>query len=110
MEDLKRIINEIIEDKNTMHGTSYQETLKEIKKTIEEIEKEYQEQEQEERREKILYINSIYDEYLQKIEKRGLSYGELSYIENLSVEELEELENEILKELEKLEKEAKKAD
>ena len=70
---------------------------------------EYQEG-SEERQEKIFYINSIYDEYLQKTEKRGLSYGELSYIENLNAEELEELENEIQKELEKLEKEAKKAD
>lgn len=63
---------------------------------------EYQEV-SEERQEKIFYINSIYDEYLQKTEKRGLSYGELSYIENLNDEELEELENEILKELEKME-------
>ena len=70
---------------------------------------EYQEG-SEERQEKIFYINSIYDEYLQKTEKRGLSYGEQSYIENLNDEELEELENEIQKELEKLEKEAKKAD
>lgn len=66
---------------------------------------EYQE-ELEERQEKIFYINSIYDEYLQKTEKRGLSYGELAYIEGLNDKELEELENEILKELEKEEKKA----
>lgn len=53
-------------------------------------------------KEKIFYINSIYDEYLQKTEKRGLSWGELAYIEGLNDKELEELENEILKELEKM--------
>ena len=60
----------------------------------------------EEKQERLIYLESLYDEYLQKTEKRGLSYGELSYIENLSDKELEELESEILKELEKEEKKA----
>ena len=44
---------------------------------------------------------SRYDDYLMATEKRGISYGEIAYIEGLSREELdefcEELENEIEK-------------
>ena len=43
-----------------------------------------------------LYIQNKYDEYLMKTENRGMSYGELAYIQNLSEEELKELEEEIV--------------
>ena len=46
-----------------------------------------------------LYIQNKYDEYLMKTENRGMSYGELAYIQNLSEEELKELEEELDKEL-----------
>ena len=48
----------------------------------------------------ILEVQNKYDEYLMKTEKRGASYGELVYIQNLNEKELEELEEEIYKELE----------
>ena len=48
----------------------------------------------------ILYVQNKYDEYLMKTEKRGASYGELAYIQNLNEKELEELEEEICEELE----------
>lgn len=42
-----------------------------------------------------------YDDYLMATEKRGISYGEIAYIQNMTREELdefcEELENEIEK-------------
>ena len=40
-----------------------------------------------------------YDEYLMKTEKRGISYGEIAYIEGLKKKELEEMEKELDKEL-----------
>lgn len=44
---------------------------------------------------------SRYDDYLMATENRGISYGEINYIQSLSREELddfcEELENEIAK-------------
>ncbi len=48
----------------------------------------------------ILEVERKYDEYLMKTEKRGISYGELAYIQNLSEKELKELEEEIDEELE----------
>lgn len=48
----------------------------------------------------ILEVQNKYDEYLMKTEKRGASYGELVYIQNLNEKELEELEEEIYEELE----------
>lgn len=48
----------------------------------------------------VLWVQSKYDEYLMKTEKRGASYGELAYIQNLSKKELAELEEEIDEELE----------
>lgn len=48
----------------------------------------------------ILEVQNKYDEYLMKTEKRGASYGELVYIQNLNEKELEELEEDIYKELE----------
>lgn len=49
----------------------------------------------------ILEVQNKYDEYLMKTEKRGASYGELAYIQNLSKKELQELEKEIDAELKK---------
>lgn len=46
------------------------------------------------------------EKYIQKTEKRGISWGEIAYIEGLNDKELEELESEILKELKKEEKKA----
>ena len=54
----------------------------------------------EELEEKRQYIISLYDELLMKTENRGVSYGELAYINNLTQDELEEIEKEILEELE----------
>lgn len=47
----------------------------------------------------MLHIQSKYDEYLMKTENRGISYGELAYIQNLTEKELEELEIELDEEL-----------
>ena len=47
----------------------------------------------------INYLITIYDEYLMKTEKRGISYGEIGYIANLNKKGLKDLENEIIKEL-----------
>lgn len=46
-----------------------------------------------------LHVQSKYDEYLMKTENRGISYGELAYIQNLNKKELEELEEELEEEL-----------
>ena len=45
-------------------------------------------------------VISLYDELLQKQEKRGVSYGELAYIQGLNSEALGLLYDEIIKELE----------
>lgn len=52
----------------------------------------------------LLYIQNLYDEYLIKTEKRGISYGEIVYIQNLSMKELKKMEEELLQELESEEK------
>lgn len=54
-----------------------------------------------EKEEYLLYIENLYDEYLQRTEKRGISYGELSYIQNLNKKQLQELEKELYKQLNK---------
>lgn len=53
-----------------------------------------------ERQEYIMYVQSMYDEYLMKTENRNMSYGELAYIEGLKKKELDNLLEEILEELE----------
>ena len=50
---------------------------------------------EEEKEQLLLEVTSLYDEYLQETEKRGVSYGELAYLQSLSVECLEELKKEI---------------
>ena len=51
-----------------------------------------------ENEEYLFYVQSKYDEYLQKTENRGMSYGELAYLQDLSREQLEEFEKELDKE------------
>ena len=46
-----------------------------------------------------MYVENLYNEYLEKTDNRNTSYGELFYIQNLSKEELEDMENELIEEL-----------
>ena len=55
------------------------------------------------REEYVLEVERVYDEYLDKSEGRGISYGECAYIEGLKKKELDALYNEILEELKKYE-------
>lgn len=48
----------------------------------------------------IMEVQSLYNEYLEKTENRGISYGELSYIENLKKKELDSLYIELIENLE----------
>lgn len=43
----------------------------------------------------LLETTSLYDEYLMETEKRGISYGELSYLQSLNAESLEEFKKQI---------------
>lgn len=49
----------------------------------------------------IMEVQQNYDEYLMKTENRGISYGEVAYIQGLNDKELKDLNNEAIKELEK---------
>lgn len=49
----------------------------------------------------ILEIESLYDEYLQKTENRGISYGEIAYIQGLKKKDLDSLYVELLDEIKK---------
>ena len=53
----------------------------------------------EELKEYLLEIQSKYDDYLMKTENRGISYGELAYLQGLSLGQLAEFEKELDKEL-----------
>jgi hypothetical protein len=44
-------------------------------------------------------VQILYDNYLYYTENRGISYGEILYIQNLKKEELINLYNELLEEL-----------
>ena len=46
-----------------------------------------------------LEVQRVYDEYLYKTEKRGISYGEIAHIESLSERELQEFYDELCAEL-----------
>lgn len=48
------------------------------------------------------YVQTIYDELLEQQEQRGISYGEIAYIDSLSQEQLNNLELEIEEELYKI--------
>lgn len=50
-----------------------------------------------------LYVQDIYDKLMSIKEERGISYGEINYIENLTEKELHNLENEIIKEIIRIE-------
>lgn len=54
------------------------------------------------------YVLSRYDEWLDKTEKRGASYGECAHIYGLNEKELDEMCAELDAEFEKLEKLEKK--
>lgn len=45
-------------------------------------------------------IEMLYNEWLEKTEKRTISYGEIAHIQSLNVKELNEMYEELLKELE----------
>lgn len=48
-------------------------------------------------------VVNAYDEYLQATEKRGVSYGELAYIEGLSDKQAHDMLEECYQELNKIE-------
>ena len=50
-----------------------------------------------------LYVQDIYDKLMLIKEERGISYGEINHIENLTEKELHNLENEIIKEIMRIE-------
>lgn len=47
-------------------------------------------------------VQRVYDEYLMATEGRGVSYGEIAYIDSLNKQELDKLYKEALSELEKV--------
>jgi len=49
-------------------------------------------------------VQSVYDQYLMKTENRGISYGEIAYIDGLDKKELDDLYNEAVAELNRLRK------
>lgn len=53
----------------------------------------------EEKQEYIMYVENQYDLLMNIKEERNISYGELSYIENLKLKELKNLDKEINDEL-----------
>lgn len=58
---------------------------------------------QQEREEFNMAVVNAYDELLQKTEKRGVSYGELAYIEGLSDKQAHDMLEECYQELNKIE-------
>lgn len=50
------------------------------------------------------HVQSLYDEYLYKTEKRGSSYGEIAYIDELNKKELNGLYSELVHEMNKKKK------
>lgn len=54
----------------------------------------------EEREEYIMYIQNLYNEWIEKEENRNISYGELAYIQDLNDKDLKDMEQELLQELE----------
>lgn len=46
-----------------------------------------------------MYVENLYNEWLEKKENRNTSYGELLYIQGLSKKKLEDIENELIEEL-----------
>lgn len=52
--------------------------------------------------ESIMYVQNLYDAVVNIQENRGISYGEIVYIQNLNKKELYKLENELLNELQRI--------
>ena len=57
-----------------------------------------------ERQEYNMYVENMYDLLVRIQENRGISYGELAYVENCTLKELKDLEAEIDTELERIAK------
>lgn len=55
-----------------------------------------------EKQEYIMHVENLYDTLMNIKEERGISYGEIAYVESLKKKELEELEEEIIEELERI--------
>ena len=53
----------------------------------------------EEKEEYLREVVNKYDEYLMKTENRGISYGELAYLQSLTLGQLAEFEKELDKEV-----------
>lgn len=43
-----------------------------------------------------LEVERLYNEYLERTENRNISYGEIAYIQDLSIEELQSMYEELL--------------
>lgn len=41
-------------------------------------------------------VERLYNEYLEKTENRNISYGEIAYIQDLSIEDLQDMYEELL--------------
>ena len=48
-----------------------------------------------------LEVERLYNEYLERTENRNISYGEIAYIQDLSIEELQSMYEELLESEEK---------
>ena len=48
-----------------------------------------------------LEVERLYNEYLERTENRNISYGEIDYIQDLSIEELQAMYEELLESEEK---------
>lgn len=48
-----------------------------------------------------LEVERLYNEYLERTENRNISYGEIAYIQDLSIEELQAMYEELLESEEK---------
>ena len=82
-----------------MLGELNKEQLKSIINNIESMIENIEEEENEEKEGLLQETISLYDEYLQETEKRGVSYGELAYLQGLTLESLQELKNELEREI-----------
>lgn len=82
-----------------MLGELNKEQLKNIINNIETMIENIEEEENEEKEGLLQEVTSLYDEYLQETEKRGVSYGELAYLQGLTLESLQEFKNELEREI-----------
>lgn len=54
------------------------------------------------KQEYIMYVEKLYDALMSVKEERGISYGEMAYVESLNKKGLKDLEEEIFEELERI--------